>query len=337
MALFTFLHISDLHIGATPEQLGLLPLAKEVAFRFSWYSRVATVSSHSAAILDGLALLAWQESHALDGIIITGDLATTGNQPDLDAARDFLLEAPSPTKGYQTVAEKPTLNNPANPNIYLIPGNHDRFDGPSLNPAGSNFDSTFGTTSKAQWPVGQSAYAIDVLKKGGVSLGIVGADLSLQSAAHISPTNPFQLWGAGRAYPNVIDEMVRITKQIRAEHAPVEVIWLVHFPPRFPKPSSFLRLLDEDLLIQAADNENIGYLLCGHTHHEDRYLGQKGSRIFGGKSVEVLCAGTATEHRPPSSTDPRTVHFLEFDVTTGRRCSVTKKTLNWNDSVPYWV
>src|SRR5256885_8534813 len=111
MALFRFLHISDLHIGATPEQLGLLPMAKQVAFRLSWYSRVATVSSHNATMLDGLALLAWQVRHALEGIIITGDLATTGHQPDLDAARDFLL-APSTTKGYQTVAKNATLNNP---------------------------------------------------------------------------------------------------------------------------------------------------------------------------------------------------------------------------------
>lgn len=338
MALFRLLHVSDLHIGAHPQQLGFLNLPFiKAGFKVSGYTGTASVSSHNEDMLEGLALLAWMEGHALDGILITGDLATTGSSGDLQAAEKFLHDAPSSVVEYLTVGGKPTLSSPHNLNLYLIPGNHDRYDGRFLLPGGKNFDNTFQSTSNANWPVGQSAYEIDVLKKEGVSLGIIGGDLSLRSSGHVRWGNAAQVWGAGRAYQDVVDEMVRLTEKMRNENSPIEVIWLVHFPPSFPNPAPCLPLLDEDILIKAMLNNDINFLLTGHTHDEEQYQITGVSASNGVKSVQVLCAGSATEHRLPSSHDQRTVHFLEFTVSAGNSSSVVKETLSWSDIVNYWV
>lgn len=335
MALFNLLHISDLHIGATAAQLGMIPFVKS-GFALSGYSGLATVSSHREDILEGVALLSALEGHALDGIIITGDLATTGDQQDLQRAHDFIHEPHSPSVVYQAVGGEPTLNNPSNVRVYLIPGNHDRFDGGMLQPGGTEFDTLFKSAGKAVWPVGQGAYLIDVLSKGGAKLALIGGDLSLRSASGF--VSPAHMWGAGRAYADVVDEMVALTDQVRNSDSPVEVVWLVHFAPRFPHASALLPLLDEDVLVRAALDSKINYLLAGHTHEEDMYsVLDPYHVIYGGRSFEVLCGGTTTEHRLPNSTDPRTAHLLEFDVQPGGRSAVSKHTLSWSDNDSYWV
>jgi predicted phosphodiesterase len=335
VALFRFLHVSDLHLGATAEQLGLLPFAKS-GFALKGYTGLASVSSHREDILEGLAILADAEGPNLDGIIITGDLATTGDQPDVQRAHDFIHGAHSPGVAYQTPAGEPTLNNPSNVNVYLIPGNHDRYDGRLMLPGGVEFDKLFGAGGTGEWPVGQSAYLIDVLTDRGFSLALIGGDFSLRSAADV--VNPAHLLGAGRAYDAVVTEMENLTDQVRAQYDPVEVVWLTHFPPRFPSAPALLPLLDEDRLVAAALGKKINYLLAGHTHEEDQYsVLQPHHLIHGGRSVSVMCGGTTTEHRLPHSADPRTAHLLEFNIWPGGSCTVSKHTLSWDDNLNYWV
>jgi hypothetical protein len=338
MALFRLLQVSDLHIGATPEQLGFLHFVG-AGFKLSGSSGVVKVSSHSEEILDGLALRAWIDGHALDGIIITGDLATTGGHADVKAASTVLLGPHSSSVPWWTADGTPTLDNPHNLKMYLIPGNHDRYDGPMMLPGGKEFDTFFGSSGNAEWPVGQFAHKFGVLPKGGVSLGIVGGDLSLRDSLHINPLNPTQVWGTGRAYRDVIDEMVRLTDEIRNENDPVEVIWLVHFPPQFPNQTNCLQLHKEDRLIQAAHGADVNFLLAGHTHKEARYLVQQPGAIIhsAAKSFTVHCAGTATEHRLPGSSSPRTIHLLEFDFDGSGPASLTSTTLNWSDLMSDWV
>ena len=335
MALFRFLHVSDLHIGATAAQLGLLPFAKS-GFALQGYTGLASVSSHREDILEGLALLAHREGSQLDGVIITGDLATTGGQADVQAAHDFVHTPPSSAVPYKTLSGRPTLHNPENVNVYLIPGNHDRYDGAAMLPGGKEFDKLFGAGGTKEWPAGQSAHLIDVLKDGGVSLALIGGDFSLRSAAHV--TNPAHVLGAGRAYAHVIREMENLTDQVRGRHKQVEVVWLTHFPPRFPSAPALLPLLNEGRLVRAAFGKKINYLLAGHTHAEDRYVILNPQHLlYGGHAVDVLCGGTATEHRLPHSTDPRTAHLLEFNVWADGSCTASKRTLSWDDNLSYWV
>jgi DNA repair exonuclease SbcCD nuclease subunit len=330
MALFRFLHVSDLHIGASPEKIGLLPLARS-GFRISGHSGAASVSSHNQAMLEGLALLVWRESKFLDGVLITGDLATTGRLADVRAAYDFVNEPRSNSVPYLSNARKPTLNNSANFDVYLVPGNHDRFGGKRLLPASDNFDKVFASSNRANWPVGQSAYKLGVMEKDGVALGFVGADLTLRTASDIDFKNPAQVWGAGRVYQDVIDKMSSITEELRdnAGTRPIIVVWLVHFPPKFPEVASSLALLDEDLLVNAAHANNVGLLLAGHTHEEKHYPISP--------SLQVYCGATTTEHRLPGSSEPRGVHFLEFTVSPNGDCAVAKKTLTWSNRTSYWT
>jgi len=322
---FRLLHVSDLHVAQTPERLGFLA-AFRPGFKLSVLGSVSGVSSHNRQMLQGLARLAHREAGSLDGVVVTGDIATTGSWPDLGAADDFLHTAHAPSKPFHTPLGEPTLNNARGVNVYFIPGNHDRYQGQRLFPANTAFDLKFQNT----WKGGQSACEVDVLRKGGVALGLIGADLSLRDAAHVMPHNPFQIWGAGRVYPDVVTELERLTNGLRKEYGEaVAVVWLVHFPPKFRKQSPGLDLIDEDELVRAADFCGVKVILAGHTHSECRYTP--------GSLTEVLCAGTATEHRPPRSQEPRSVHLLDFDVDAGGGCVVTKTSLEWSDTGRYYL
>lgn len=337
MPLFRLLHISDLHIGETPQQLGFLPFVK-AGFALSSYTGMASVSSHDENILEGLALLAWNERNNLDAIVITGDLATTGVRADLEAADRFLYEPHSSSDPHLAVGDYPTLNNPAPLNIYLIPGNHDRYEGKFHTPAGTVFDDIFGPGGRGVWPGGQAAHALDVLRKGGAALGIIGADFSLRTAMHIKSANPGLYLGAGRAHRDVTDELIRLTNVMRQAEPDIEVVWLAHFPPRFPNLDPCLPLLAEDRLVQAAFRAQVNYLLTGHTHEEARYaVLDTVHSIYGKPSFEVFCAGTATEYRLPGAREPRTAHLLEFDITPGSRSTLKVSTLTWPQSGSYWM
>ena len=90
-----------------------------------------------------LAEVAYREGAQIEGVIVTGDLATTGHKSDLQAAYDFFRQR-NGTNPYLTSNNEPTLNSPRNLDLYLIPGNHDRFDWKRLlMPGGTDFDVTF--------------------------------------------------------------------------------------------------------------------------------------------------------------------------------------------------
>jgi len=335
MALFRFLHVSDLHIADPPEQIGVLDFAN-TGFDYDLTKQVSKASSHNRGMLRALAELASKEGSRIEGVIITGDLATTGRDKDVKAAYDFVNEPYSPNLyfgasgnsiDYLTTAGEPTLSNSASTEVFIIPGNHDRYKGRRMMPAGRNFDNWFNT----KWSVGQSAAQLYLKTKNGVNLALIGGDLSLRKGSHVEKAHfPWQIWGAGRAYRKVIDKMVRLTDKARRQYSPVGIVWLVHFPPEFQGMSSSLRLIKEDRLTQAAANSNVHALLCGHTHEERDYP-------LSNSSVMVYCAGSATQYRAPYSPGERAVHFLDFTVDTYGQCAITKQTLKWSDAAANWI
>jgi hypothetical protein len=329
MPLFNFLHVSDLHIGAYPGRIGFFDLwqtaglkkTARAAFTLSPdQSKVAKVSSYDAAILDGLAELAWEYRDEIDGVIITGDIATIGRKKDLQAASGFVYDLPGTLIPHRTVVGRPTLG--GHSRVLLIPGNHDRFRRPFCYPGGRKFDRFFGHS----WPVGQWAHSFGTFSKGGAEVIFLGADLTLR-LTDFQQLAPPAVWGAGRAYNDVVQDLAALTSAARQYHPKAVVAWLIHFPPYFPNQVSALALIDEDKLDGAAPKEIV--LLAGHTHLEENYdLPKSGAK--------VLCAGSATQFREPPD-EERLAHFVTFDVLGSGDYTVAVKTLKWDDAQAGWV
>src|SRR4051812_31601276 len=95
MAVFRFLHISDLHIARQAARIGVLDFIKS-GFSVNPLTGVAVASSHSPHLLDGLAEAVYREGDLFEGILITGDLATTGSQHDVTTAHSFVVSPYNP-------------------------------------------------------------------------------------------------------------------------------------------------------------------------------------------------------------------------------------------------
>jgi len=78
-------------------------------------------SSYNPGALDCLCNFIEDQESRLNAIIITGDLATTGLEPDLEKARAFLEGDPDVAPEFdQTIAH---VKLP----VFVLPGNHDRY------------------------------------------------------------------------------------------------------------------------------------------------------------------------------------------------------------------
>ena len=249
-------------------------------------------SSYNPGSLDCLCNFVEEQEPNLHAIIITGDLATTGFDFDLEKGRIF-LEGSGVFD--QSIAATPAAK-------MLLPGNHDRYiytaKGFLFAPGGKRFEALL----KNHWSGPVMTYPS--LRNGnGLSVIIIAADFSLQSKTHCTlPFLKLSRLAQGRVYPTILDELVSATEEAKkAERAkgytPV-ILWAIHFPPFFVHRNSSRvsqalnnltkNLIDEKLLVEKAKENNVRAILAGHTHeaqdYDDRYLG-----------VRVLCAGSATQ------------------------------------------
>src|SRR5262245_50791390 len=96
MAVCRILHISDLHFAAQPWQIGLPERFR--AWRRNMSGVPAPVSSQNEYCASYLAGFAFFRRDDYDAILVSGDLAITGKQTDLQAAHDFLFHPPD--RGY---------------------------------------------------------------------------------------------------------------------------------------------------------------------------------------------------------------------------------------------
>ncbi len=123
-------------------------------------------------------------------------------------------------------------------------------------------------------------------------------------------------WGQGRAYANLIQDLVtettRAIEKYRSSTAEPAVVWAIHFDAM--TQSGALALLDSHNLLNAAKRQHIPILLCGHTHCS------RAQPVLS-STVAFVC-GTTTQG---ASTNP--VNGLTERVATGAvrdvtRCSV---------------
>lgn len=307
MATFRILHVSDLHIARVAESINFIdlrPRRKAVirAFRRSHEGHPIHFrhpTSHDIAALQDVAEHAFLDSE-LDLILITGDIATTGEADDLRVAVDFI--AGPPAAGWMTARDTPTLA-AAKTHIALLPGNHDRYENAKF-PFGAAavvFDDLFND----YWWAGQNASLIAVLEKQNEWLLVLGADFSLRVPEY--GYNPLAHAGQGEVSPHVLKSLrlltKRCTEQLKRKGMTPAVVWAVHFAPRCE--DTLLRLRNDDQLLAAAESEGVHHIFCGHTHEE-------GESVMG--NIEVHCAGTASSFEPEHG---NFIHTREIDVTSG--------------------
>jgi len=351
MAIFRLLHASDLHIAAKPERVGISDIIPKAGLRFprirtdgtaSWphRRRLALTSSYSPDILEALIELVYDEGDQLDVVLLSGDLATTGKENDLQKARSCVygdaqgLWYIGQPYGRPEVTGRLALKGAAK-DIVLIPGNHDRFQStpfpPFFLPGGALFDQHFPWNGRFGWK-GEKVQEWVSPRKEGMQLGLVSADLTLRELGD-AENGLFGFRGSlgqGKAYADIVDQMKKRTDDLRDEHPGIGLLWVVHFPPQYPKIDDFLRLLEDEALIKAAHERRISHILSGHTHFPCAYT----ATVSGGSRVEVLCAGTASQVVAP---DGNFFHVLEIEVEEEGSTSIAFQTFQWDYKALQWV
>lgn len=314
MAIFRLLHASDLHIAVKPRKIGLADL---LVAGFYNLPQLATASSHDPDLLIGLARLAYHRRQSLDAVLLSGDLATTGNTSDLDKAFAF-VDLPA-TSLWWTANCKPTLQGSGLP-VFLIPGNHDRFTGRWHLPGGKEFDQIF----RKYWHPSQCVQTLGALSKQNSFLALIGADLTLRHKSHAR--GRLGKWGQGKVYRGPLAELERCTQRLRTANPDTGIIWVVHFPPAFPEREQALDLIDGAKLTNAAKAQQVSVILTGHTHNPKHYPILP---VTGSNDIEILCAGTATQHIAPVG---HVVHIIEVEVLNGGRITIGRQDLWWREN-----
>lgn len=309
MASFLILHASDLHIASEPNALSLL----DAKFVDLWEKRdyLSYQSSHEPDILEALAQFAYKSRKELDLVLLTGDLATTGDRADLETAKTRLVSPPK--RRYIGADGGPTLGF-LKKKLKLMPGNHDRFRRPpTFFPGGAVFDEVFAD----HWGAGQSVQRLADLRRGDARLVVLAADFTLATGAEAPVALPFMHFGSGAVYRDRLEELEARTAE--AVRAGASVVWAVHFKPECDDEN--LKLWDDGELMKAAAAHGVAAVLCGHTH-ESRPL----HRILG---VEVAVCGTTTQDFSP---DGNYLHLLAIDVPSGGgRATLDLQRLRYDD------
>ncbi len=214
MGRLRILHISDPHLASIANVIsrrkavdhGQLAKALFQGGRFSSYNWDCFQS-----LISFVSQLKMDE---IDLILLTGDLATSGDDADLAAAEALLLSKQGCGLG--------SLGWP----IRVIPGNHDRIEGKTVN--GMRFESYF----KPPWDGGHGVVEIYTKNKGGVQVVLIGADFSLKRLGDADRRwGEWKRFGQGEIYPDVLRSLVVSTTAARKTYGDVVVFWVVHFPP----------------------------------------------------------------------------------------------------------
>lgn len=261
----------------------------------------------------------WRDK--IDGVLITGDIANTGKLENLEFAKSLLSPQGQDPRILQEVASHQSLHfDIKDKPLILLPGNHDRFNSPTLIPGSKNFDKIFsehwGTSTN-----GIRSYLLPNNKN--PHLIIVCADFSLESW-HDIPT-PVLYMGQGKAYPNRLRELVDTTKKQSKDHGDIPVIWATHFPPHNERnnPAGYkLKLNNSEEFIRSAEDAKVKYIMAGHLHKKLRpyNVGQS-------DEVWINCIGSSMcmeKDEPPS------IQVIEVLLKNNRIDKFRILQMSWN-------
>jgi 3',5'-cyclic AMP phosphodiesterase CpdA len=144
---FQILHLSDFHFCTVPRRVNPWKIVKQrLRERFADQPALTlnpTIwlpESHCPDLARQVARKAFQLRRQIDLMVISGDLATTGLDEDLKIAQGY-INTPA-QRQYLTENGTATLNF-SRARIFLMPGNHDRFDDLRATAGGTNFNTVF--------------------------------------------------------------------------------------------------------------------------------------------------------------------------------------------------
>lgn len=310
------LHISDLHIAQRPRSVSWLDEAK---LRLSFGSfcdldyENSKASSFCQGKLEELKNLI-DKLEPLDGLMVTGDIATTGRRPDLLKARSFFYGHQRELNFDFAVRGFPDLVDNKIKEIMLMPGNHDRYLDSILGfePGGDDFDEIFID----HW---QSKTESWILPADTFEVGVISADFTLYSLYDaeallfldrmtFGQTLPKWVcaFAQGKVYEEILKELkiktLGMRDEIKARNKVPVILWATHFPPAYPHSESFFpqmfyadhlhKLIGEEDLIEAANDCKVSAILCGHVHKRHDYPVEN-------LNCRVYCAGSATQFYAP--------------------------------------
>lgn len=300
MATFSFIHLSDPHIGE--------PCNRSPITDFGSGERHTIFGTHDSVQAKGVVRLVRSLVQAEDvsGVVVTGDLAATGEPDDLLAAREFLVGNPRDPR--QRSLKAAAQGRP----LMLLPGNHDRYRLRIGVPGGSDFDRRF----RREWRVRRSAQLLGVFRRGDSGVALIAADFSL---GRKDWTRGASALGQGSVGFRALRSLTELTRAVRMMDGNVGVIWCVHFAPCFEGIASSLALEGDDRLLRAAEAARVDVILCGHTH-------ERRCPYPMGAEGHVLCAGTCCAYRGLT----HSAMLVGVSVSAGRAKLSSVKTYGWD-------
>jgi hypothetical protein len=332
-------HATDLHFGLEPNRFnGLDGSAKKSweALKLLFKTRdILNVAYPSTFDLD-VARVLLQRLHSeqvnLDALIITGDLATTGEHVDLDLAKNY-FHGSFPGGWNFPAIDLPTLLGHAENLVLTLPGNHDRYEGITLGPYSRKFEEYFGKNwdfdrgHAFAFPSTSLRVRASLLKKEKAFFGICLADFSLVSRSSGSGLSGYA--GQGKAIDCVVQELAAATEALElAAHTSggdFGCIWAMHFPPNFPAVSPSLELLAPEKIIEAAQRCGVKFVIAGHTHEALMYATSKTA-----DAITVICGGASAGI---SDHENYSFGLLDIDVLQGGGLLCEPHHFLWDEAV----
>jgi len=312
---WSYIHLSDVHFCAEPMRHNALTLIRrrprdliDTGRRYGiGFLSVAKPASYVPDIVSGVAQFCLERAQVTDGILITGDLATTGMMSDIRVANSFIRE---PAKsGYSTENLFPTLAG-SNLPIFMIPGNHDKYRDNKAAPNCKSFELIFESYMRNF----QSGVGHWVRRKNESVLGVISADFCLLERKDAQGAGG--AYGQGKVYQHVLNELKSRTFALRDKYKGIHLIWMIHFAPF--DCGHWLQLIDFDVIVQSAIALSVEATLCGHTHRASKH--QTDNHV-------VYCSGSAG---CVDREDDSRVHVLHIDV--GEECHISRESHIWDGS-----
>lgn len=294
MVILRTLHISDLHFdGYHSEKSNFLEK------RFC--SNVPLITG----TLKLSILEYWKDT--IDAVLISGDLTCLAKPRDFKHAIEWVDEI-----------------NKSIP-VFLIPGNHDRYDFDLFAlPAGIEFDNTF----THYWEKNKRIQSIRLKKDGVDVVSVILCDFTLKEKKE----SKYVLGHYGQG--KFDDDDLKLLNSIAEEEKDLPQLCMIHFSPEIKtRPFDILKkmknqfeiLINGDLLLKGLNELGISYIFCGHTHKKDFYTTSK----F--REIEIHCSGTSGCIKKKHDTS---IHFRDIHInnSNGEIDKIVKQDFSWKNS-----
>ncbi|MER9842381.1 metallophosphoesterase [Mesorhizobium australicum] len=307
MSVYRFLLISDLHLCVEYRRRNFLSLSRKrpssaidvarSAYRNGFMS-LFHPSSYVPSRLRGLSEFVYSHENDIDGVLICGDLSTSGTATDLTFSFQYLDS--SATRLWRS-GNRDVFPFARKNEILVVPGNHDHYDSNSPSPNSQNFRLQFGKYLK-KFQGGRVGF--DVVGDRLGYIAFVMADFSFQRSTDAK--GKAHLYGGGAVDDATLNELRITTSHVRKSlptEVPLHICWVIHFAPYDTRVAS-LQLTNYEEVISAAKQLAVDTIFCGHTH--EMTFKKDGN-------VSIFCAASAT-----AVDCTNMVHLAEFDRASGK-------------------